>query len=172
MAPDQVAETVPEIDLEALASRGIKALLLDVDNTLVPWGSCEMAEATESWVMRAKQSFAICLLSNSVRGRRMRALSKGLDVPGFSVWGAGRKPLAGGFLRAAREVNTDPNKTAMIGDQLLADVLGGNRVGMYTVWVKPISDSEFITTRLGRVLERACVRRLRRAGLLGHLKSS
>ncbi len=166
LAPDEVADRVADIDLEALRAGGIEGLLLDVDNTLVPWATCEMDEATEDWVGRAKQGFAICLLSNSVRGKRMRRLAEQLSVPGVSAWGLGRKPFAGGFKRALRETGTEPETTAMVGDQLLADVLGGNRCGMYTIWVKLINEHEFVTTRIGRVIERFCVRKLRSAGLL------
>jgi len=166
LAPDEVADRVADIDLDALRARGLEGLLLDVDNTLVPWASCEMDESTEEWVRRAKQHFAICLLSNSVRGKRMRRLTVQLDLPGVSVWGGGRKPFTGGFMQALRRTGTESDKTAMVGDQLLADVLGGNRCGMYTIWVKLINEREFVSTRLARVLERFYVRKLEAAGLL------
>jgi len=166
LAPDEVAQRVADINLAALRERGIEGIVVDVDNTLVPWGSCEMDSATEAWVQRAKQDFSVCLLSNSVRGRRVRRLAARLGVPGVSAWGVGRKPLAGGFLRALRTTHSTPEKAAMIGDQLLADVLGGNRCGMYTIWVKLISEHEFIGTRLARVIERRCARKLRASGLL------
>lgn len=166
LAPDELAHRAAEIGLERLRSQGIEGLILDVDNTLVPWGTCDIDEETESWVRRAKQDFAVCLLSNSVRGRRMQTLAKRLDVPGISVWGLGRKPFGGGLRRALRVTGTAPGKTAMIGDQLLADILGGNRLGMHTVWVRRMSEREFVTTRAARVIEQLCARRLRSAGLM------
>jgi HAD superfamily phosphatase (TIGR01668 family) len=166
LAPDELAHRVADIELARLRSQGIEGIVLDVDNTLVPWGTCDIDEETESWVRRAKQDFAVCLLSNSVRGRRMRALARRLGVPGISVWGLGRKPFGGGLRRALRLMGTAPRQTAMIGDQLLADILGGNRVGMHTVWVRRISEREFVTTRAARPIERLCARRLRSAGLM------
>jgi len=166
LAPDELAERVADIDLARLREHGFEGLILDVDNTLTPWASCEMDEATEAWVRQAKQEFRVCLLSNSVRGKRMRALAEKLDLPGVSAWGIGRKPLRRGFLRALSATGTAPEKTVMVGDQLLADVLGGNRLGMHTIWVKRIRKREFITTRVGRVLERLCAERVRRAGLM------
>lgn len=166
LAPDELAERVADIDLARLREHGFEGLILDVDNTLTPWASCEMDEATEAWVRQAKQEFRVCLLSNSVRGKRMRALAEKLDLPGVSAWGIGRKPLRRGFLRALSATGTAPEKTVMVGDQLLADVLGGNRLGMHTIWVKRIRKREFITTRVGRVLERLCAERVRRAGFM------
>ena len=172
LAPDQVARSVSEIDLDALAVRGTEGLIIDVDNTLiagtrdVPCNAIGLDEATRSWLSRAKSMFRLCLLSNSVRGRRARQLAEELGIPGVSVWGLGRKPLRGGVWAALRQIGTAPEHTAMIGDQLLTDVLAGNRCGLYTIWVERISPREFIGTRANRIIEGWCARRLRRAGML------
>jgi len=166
LVPDEMVARVSEIDLQALARRGIEGLVLDVDNTLVPWGSIELSPETERWALAAKQRFPICLMSNSVRGRRVREVAERLGVPGLSAWGLRRKPFRGGVAAAARRLGTAPEHTAMIGDQLLTDVLAGNRMGMYTIWVQRISPHEFIATRLNRLIEGYFARRLERAGLL------
>ncbi|MCD6360624.1 MAG: YqeG family HAD IIIA-type phosphatase [Armatimonadetes bacterium] len=165
-APDEVAARVSDIDLDALARRGIEGLVLDVDNTLLPWGSADLDAGTRRWMQRARERFSICLLSNSVRGRRMRKLARELDVPGLSAWGLRRKPFRGGVMAALRRTGTAPEHTAMIGDQLLTDVLAGNRAGLYTIWVDRISPREFVLTRFNRIFEGWLARRLDRAGLL------
>jgi len=166
VAPDEVTGSLEQIDLDGLQKRGFEGLVLDVDNTLVAWGSCEISEGRERWVRAAMQRFAVCLLSNSVRGKRIRTVAEQLDVPWVSVWGLGRKPFAGGLLRSLQATGTAPAKTVLVGDQLLADVLGGNRLGMRTVWVKRISRHEFPTTKLCRPLERLLTRKLRQAGMM------
>jgi HAD superfamily phosphatase (TIGR01668 family) len=166
LAPDEVAARVSEVDLDALAERGIEGLLLDVDNTLVGWGSLDMSEATVQWLARAKARFNLCLLSNSVRGKRMRRLAEQLDIPAIAVWGLGRKPFPGGVTAALALTGTSPERTALIGDQLLTDIAAGNRSGLHTIWVEKISSTEFIGTRFNRIIESYFARRLERAGLM------
>lgn len=164
LAPDEVAVSISEVDLDALAARGIEGLLLDVDNTLVGWGSLDMSEATAEWLVRAKERFSLCLLSNSVRGKRMRRLAEQFDIPAIAVWGLRRKPFRGGVTAALRLTGTSPERTALIGDQLLTDIAAGNRSGLHTIWVEKISPHEFIGTRLNRIIENYFARQLERAG--------
>ena len=63
-------------------------------------------------------------------------------------------------------MGTKPEETAVIGDQLFTDILGGNRLDLYTVWTTPISDEEFVSTKAVRRLERIVVKRFRRKGIL------
>ncbi len=165
-APNEVAASVPDIDLAALSELGIRGLLLDVDNTLVSWGGSQMSDPVSRWVRRANESFSLCLVSNSVRGKRMRKLADEIGIPGIAVWGMGRKPFRGGMLKALALTGTSPEETAMVGDQLLTDVAAGNRCGLYTIWVQKISAREFPVTRLNRIIEAYYARRLRRAGLM------
>jgi len=165
--PDEAVGSVSEIDLDALAARGIEGLLLDLDNTLLAHGTLAMTADRAQWARRAAERFSCCLLSNSVRGRRVRRLSGELGVPGIAVWHWGRKPLSGGFRRAMSITGTSPEQTAMIGDQLLSDILGGNRTGLHTIWVERIDPCEFVVTRhVHRPIETWIARRLERAGLI------
>jgi len=166
LAPDEAVACVSEVDLDALAARGIEGLLLDVDNTLVGWGSLDMSEATSEWVARARERFSLCLLSNSVRGKRMRRLAAQLDIPAIAVFGLKRKPFRGGVRAALKLTGTSPERTALVGDQLLTDIAAGNRSGLHTIWVEKISPREFIGTRFNRIIESYFVRRLQRAGLM------
>ncbi len=166
-APDEVARSVCDIDLDALAGRGIEGLLLDVDNTLIGRGSVEPDADRCAWLEGAIERFHVCLLSNSVRGTRVRRLKERFGIDGIAVWHWDRKPCTGGVRRALALTGTAPEHTAMIGDQLLTDIWGGNRAGLYTVWVERISPREFIYTRhVHRRIEAFIARRLQRAGLL------
>lgn len=164
--PDEVVRSVAEIDLDALAARGIEGLVIDVDNTLLAHGTLEIDPERLAWARRAVKRFRVCLLSNSISGRRLRWLRELLGVPGLAVWNWNRKPFRGGFRRALALTGTAPAHTAMIGDQLLSDILGGNRAGMHTILVTPIHPREFVATRhVNRRLERMIRQRLAARGV-------
>ncbi|MGD9496633.1 MAG: YqeG family HAD IIIA-type phosphatase [Armatimonadota bacterium] len=167
LTPDEAVRSIAEISLDALVEGGIRGLLLDVDNTLVPYGSTQIDAERLAWMWQAIKRFPVCLLSNSVRGKRVQALTERLGVPGVCVWLWDRKPLGGGFRRALARLGTAPQHTAMIGDQLLTDIVGGNRAGLYTIWVQPITAREFVFTRqVSRRIERMIARRLARRGIV------
>ena len=151
--PNQVATRLEDINQQALLDRGVKALLIDVDNTLVNWRDDEIPPERRRWVEVAKEHFALGLLSNTITVQRVEQLGQRLDVPAVGRWGWGRKPFSGGYREALQSVSAPPTDAAMIGDQLLTDILGGNRLGMYTVMVHTLSDSEFFVTRINRWIE-------------------
>ena len=153
--PDALAHSVADIDFDELEELGVRGLLIDVDNTLIGHGSLEMTPERLAWAHEAMERFSVSLLSNSVRGRRVRHLCDLLGCQGVSVWMWNRKPFSGGVRKALKEIGTAPEETAMIGDQLLTDVLGGNRAGLYTIWIDKIYAREFVFTRyVQRMIER------------------
>jgi len=78
--PDQVATRLENIDQQALLDRGIKALLIDVDNTLVNWRDDQIPPERRRWVEQAKERFALCLLSNTVTVQRVKQLGQRLGL--------------------------------------------------------------------------------------------
>ncbi len=129
----------------------MKAVLLDLDNTLVPYKTYgEPPEGVVEWLQTLKQAgFQVMLVSNGSR-RRVRYWGEKLEVPGFGPAG---KPWLG-FRKALRRLALTPCEVAVVGDQLFTDVLGGNLIGAYTVLVPPLSKREMGYTRLVRRLER------------------
>jgi len=159
--PDEVVSSIEKIDLDALADRGIEGLLIDVDNTLIAHGAPEVSPERLEWVERAARRFKLCLVSNSITGRRMRRLAEAMGIPGFNVWHWDRKPSPRGLRRGMREIGTTPETTAMIGDQVITDVIAGNLAGVYTIWVEKIAEHEFIFTRqVHRRIEEFIARRM------------
>jgi HAD superfamily phosphatase (TIGR01668 family) len=162
-------ERVEQIDLAALRRQGIRALILDLDNTLVPFSRPRPARAVVRWVQEAiRQGFRPVILSNNGRGR-VREVAERLGVPCIAK---ARKPLAASYRRALTLVGARPAETAVVGDQVFTDVLGGNRLGLLTILVRPLEEREFVGTRLLRHVERAVLRRLTPAeageGCTGH----
>ena len=90
-------------------------------------------------------------------------MARVLDVPAISK---ARKPSRRAFRQALATLGTTEKETAVVGDQLFTDVLGGNRLGLYTVLVMPLSKREFFGTKAIRSLERIVLRRLIRRGLV------
>lgn len=156
LQPALVVHSVHDIDLDRLAARGIRGIIVDVDNTLVAWGGKEPPREIVDWFDRVRtRGFSVCLLSNAGE-RRVTAFATALGVP--AVPGAA-KPRRRGFLAALRLLGTEPVATAVIGDQIFTDVWGGNRLGLFTILVTPVSRREFIGTRFVRLLERVVARR-------------
>jgi HAD superfamily phosphatase (TIGR01668 family) len=152
ITPSMFAESLAAVDLDVLSSVGIRYILLDLDNTLLPWNEYNVPEESRLWVEGAKnRGMNICIASNTRNPRRLRLIADGLGV--FCIDKVG-KPL-GGRLRAAVEVmGGSLENTALIGDQVFTDVLGGNRLGMFTVLVKPMHPREFVGTKVSRFFEK------------------
>lgn len=149
--PDIYLNTVYELDIEALKGKGIKGIIVDIDNTLVSWDTRVPDQKVVDLVCRlASEGFKLCILSNNTR-KRVEEFNECLKLPAIHK---AVKPSKTAFRRAMKLMGTAAEDTAVIGDQLFTDVLGGNRMNLFTVLVSPISDKEFIWTRLVRRLEK------------------
>ncbi|MBO8141458.1 MAG: YqeG family HAD IIIA-type phosphatase [Firmicutes bacterium] len=163
LKPDACYPSLYEVDLDGLSRKGIRGLILDLDNTIVEYANASVPDRAVAWVREAlDRGFRVCITSNAVTGR-VAAFSEALGVPGIAN---AVKPASWPFRRALKLLGTAPRETAVIGDQVFTDVLGGNRLGMFTVLVNPLSTAEMVTTRLVRLLERRALAYLRRKGLL------
>jgi len=160
LTPHLRSERLWTIALPPLHARGLRALLVDVDNTIIPTGGHEPNPDALAWLARAQQhGFALCLVSNARPGR-VAALAQRIGAQGVSKgpWWKPGKPLSYLFRRGLACLGADPAATAVIGDQVFTDVLGGNALGLTTILVRPLSEHEFIGTRLTRLMERLVLR--------------
>jgi HAD superfamily phosphatase (TIGR01668 family) len=151
--PKAYVESIAEVDINELKRNGIKGLIIDLDNTLVEWNGDVnlMSHGVREWLTKAKEEgFRLCLVSNGLN-ERVTIAGQTLGIP---VVSSAAKPRRRPFLLALEKMGTGISDTAVIGDQLFTDIFGGNRVGLYTVLVKPISQHEFCATRIVRRLER------------------
>ncbi len=151
LIPTRYVPSILALDPGALATEGIQGLILDLDNTVVAWNASAPTEAVRQWVGRVREAgVRACIVSNNFSGRA-QAIGRVLDVP---VVAAAVKPIPWGFRRAMALMGTRPEQTALIGDQVFTDILGGNLLGVRTILVEPLSEQEFPTTRLVRRVER------------------
>ncbi len=155
--PDAYISSLADITPRYFIERGIKGLIIDLDNTLLSWESGAI-EPEISGILKEyiAAGLKLCVVSNSFNSRVSGILSP-LGIPGVAM---ARKPRRKPFLKAMKILGTGTNETAVIGDQLFTDVCGGNRLGFYTVLVKPISKKEFLGTRVVRIAEKIVIRKL------------
>ncbi|HHW55441.1 MAG: YqeG family HAD IIIA-type phosphatase [bacterium] len=163
LCPREYVDSIFSIPLVKLKEGGIEGLIFDLDNTLTGWKTEELDIKTRQWFAKLKEmGFRVCLVSNNKKDR-VSNFGRILGVPALSK---ARKPRRRAFREAMRIMNTRPETTAVIGDQIFTDVLGGNRLGLYTILVVPLSKQEFIGTRCMRHLERVVLKILARRNLL------
>jgi HAD superfamily (subfamily IIIA) phosphatase, TIGR01668 len=163
LCPRVQAESVLELDLSELQKVGIRGIIFDLDNTLVEWKQENITPEVIKLVSRFKDAgFKMCILSNALE-HRVEAVANLLEIPYVS---RAAKPRKLPFKKALEYMDTEPEETAVVGDQLFTDILGGNRMELYTIWTPPLSDTEFISTKAVRQIERLVIKRFRRKGIL------
>ena len=144
------------IDLDALRAAGVRALLLDIDNTVSPHHSTEVVPGMPEWLASLPDAgFGVRFVSNNWHAD----LAARAAVLGYPAVGKAKKPLPFGFRRAARELGVQVSECAVIGDQLFTDILGGNLAGAVTVLVDPLTSADMAHTRVLRHIERVIMRR-------------
>ncbi len=149
--PDLMVDKVQNIDLNVLKEKGIKGLILDIDNTLVPQYTKEAGENVVKWIERLKrEGLNACIVSNASR-TRVGKFNERLKI--LAIHRA-TKPSAKAFIRAVKLMGISLNEAAVVGDQIFTDVYGGNKLNMLTVLVSPIDKREVLIVRLKRFAEK------------------
>lgn len=159
--PNEHVKSIFDIQPETLKTRGIKGIITDLDNTLVPWDVRNATPEVGQWFkLMEEHNIKITILSNNNLDR-VKAFSDPLGTP--YVYSA-RKPLGRAFKKVAKEMDLKKDEMVVVGDQLLTDVLGGNSAGFYTILVVPIVESDAKITQFNRRIERMLLRYFRSKG--------
>lgn len=148
--PDRYVASTYVIDFEKLYEDGIRGLIFDIDNTLVPHGAPADERAEELFARLKKIGFECCLISNN-QEPRVKMFNKNIHVD--YVYNA-HKPSKKNYRKAMMIMGTDTESTVFIGDQLFTDVWGAKRTGIPNILVKPIHPKEEIQIVLKRRLEK------------------
>ena len=136
LIPRGVYDHVTHISPELLARKGIKLVLADLDNTLVPYQVTEPGEDIINWKKALEeQGITLFLLSNSRKPGRPGAFAEKL---GIDFIGHAGKPKKKGYLAAMERMGCTPEQTVMVGDQIFTDTWGGHNAGVTPLLVKPI----------------------------------
>ena len=158
LTPDAIVDRVEDIEPEQLRALNVRGIALDLDNTIVPWHTADVAPKVRAWVRRVQASgLRVCLVTNNY-AQQAHDVAAMLSVP--MVAGA-LKPVPIAFRRALAALSMPARETAVIGDQLFTDVLGGKLLGMKAILVSPLGSREFFTTRFMRMMERPLLARMR-----------
>ena len=156
LRPRVILPSVQAITPAFMEAHGLLGLLLDLDNTLIPYRSYQDHLEVVRWAQELRSGgYALYLLSNATR-ERARIWTERLGFQGVGLAG---KPFGREYRRGLKTVGLPAGQVGMVGDQLFTDVLGGNLSGLFTIMVQPISDNALPHTRLTRHLERLVLRR-------------
>ncbi|WP_276517640.1 YqeG family HAD IIIA-type phosphatase [Brevibacillus reuszeri] len=163
LMPSQFVESIHHIDIDQLKRNKVRAVITDLDNTLVEWDRPLATPEVENWLKRLHEAdIQVTVVSNNNKERVDRFCSP-LDI-GFIC--SARKPTNRAFLQAVRQMNVTIAETVVIGDQLFTDVLGGNRLGFHTILVVPVAQTDGFWTRFNRQLERVALIWMERKGMV------
>ena len=134
--PRGVYPSIAHISPKALADRGIKLVLADLDNTLVPYKVPEPTAEVFAWKQALEaEGIQLFLLSNSRKPTRPGHFAHAL---GIDFIGHAGKPKKGGYLRALEQTGVSREQAVMVGDQIFTDTLGACRMGIVPLLVEPI----------------------------------
>lgn len=147
--PDNEAGSIDSIDFQGLYQSGRRAVIFDIDNTLVPHGAPADPHAIAFFQGLRAMGFKTMLLSNN-KEPRVKSFAREVGSP--YLFKAG-KPKAAGYRRAMEEMGSSPADTVFVGDQLFTDIWGAKKAGIVTYLVRPIHPREEIQIVLKRRLE-------------------
>lgn len=160
--PDKYYQSIYSINYKALKKAKIKCLIFDLDNTLAPVSINNPTSEVKELMEQLKElDFKVIIMSNSNK-RRIEPFknSYGVDASAMSL-----KPLSIRYKKIMRVYKLSPSEIAAIGDQLVTDIYGANRLGLLSILVNPISNYDKKITSLNRFLERKILTKLEKKDL-------
>ena len=177
--PEYRFSSLIKITPEWMHRHHYRVLLADIDNTLLPRGSCDVPETYINWLIRMQQQGVAVVLATNNGGKRTSAIEKQLSNHGLQIpiltWAG--KPFPGAYTGAMRllgeshladhvDTVTQLSDVLAAGDQLFTDVLGAHWYNLPAVWLRPLSRNDFIGTKVLRLLEKWVARYLEKKGIL------
>lgn len=144
---------ITDVDVDELAASGVRCVLFDRDNTVVPRDTGVAPADVMDWICRVREAgIALCMVSNNFHSQQVEASAAEL---GCAVVHHAMKPAPFAVRRALALVSVDASEAVLIGDQVFTDVMAGNIAGVRTILVEPQSTSDLWYTHIFRVFERA-----------------
>lgn len=163
LCPSCYIPSIFDLDVDDLAGNGMRGIILDLDNTLIHWKSDSPGHEVIQWFKTlADKGFRACIVSNNMHSR-VTQMAEFFGIPAVA---RAAKPRRRAFREAMEIMGTSESETVVIGDQVFTDILGANRLGLFSVLVVPLDRREFIGTRLVRKVESMVLGHLTRKGLL------
>ena len=153
--PNVKLDKITDISISVLNKYNINSLILDVDNTLSTHHGQVLTDGLEDWLkLMNENGIKMTVLSNS-KSKRLEPFAKKIGLDYISM---GLKPLPFGFWRALKRLGSKRKNTAIVGDQVFTDIVGGNCVGLITVLLTPIKLETSLRFRIKRKIESFVIR--------------
>ena len=159
--PKKYYKSIESIDYDLLKKNNIKCLIFDLDNTISPTDKNVVSKEKVELFKRINKEFIIYILSNNNHKTRLDEVSNIIGVKYISF---ALKPLSKGFRKIKKLENIEYNEMCVIGDQIVTDIIGGNRLGILTILVDPIGEDLKITS-VNRKIEKVIIKNLKKKGL-------
>ncbi len=157
--PKLYLSSVKDITIEILNKNNIKALILDIDNTLIDYYK-NLSEDIIKWAAGLKQQGIILyILSNTNKEEKVRTVAEKLKIE-YEFFA--KKPFKKGFIKIQKKLNIPESNIGVVGDQIFTDVIGGNRCNMFTILVDPIDKKDFWYTAWKRPIEDRIKRKIKK----------
>ena len=160
--PDIYQKSIYTIDYSKLLSRGIKCLLFDLDNTIVPISATKSNQKLRDLFEEVRNiGLKPIIMSNSGK-KRVEPFKDDLYVDAAC---SSLKPLPFKYKKIMSIYDVKPDEIAAVGDQLMTDVFGANKLGILTILVNPISTNDFKITHINRFFERKIMKHFAKKGV-------
>ena len=148
--PKTYLNKVQDITIQFLIENKIKALILDVDNTLIDYYK-NLSDDVIEWAHSLQgQGIKMYILSNTNKKEKVEKVANSLEIP-YKLFA--RKPSKRGFMKIQKEIKIEPENIGVVGDQIFTDVIGGNRCNMFTILVDPVTPKDYWYTAWKRPIE-------------------
>lgn len=161
--PDEHVPSIFDITPQKLSKMGIKGVITDLDNTLVEWNRADATPELMQWIEQMRDEGIVITVVSNNNERRVRQFSDPVPLP--FIYKA-RKPMVKSFRRAMRDMQMQTDEIVIVGDQILTDVLGGNRLGAHTILVVPIARNDSWYTKVNRKMEQYILAWMKRKGMI------
>ena len=159
LIPKMLCPALTDLTVERLHRAGVTFLMLDFDNTIVPYTNDVPTPEMEAWLQAMQASdIGLCVVSNSHKTR----VVKFCEARGIPCITHSKKPFSKGIFQCRDKFSLDLSHAALVGDQIYTDTLGGNRLGALTCYVETIDRGDFWIGARYHLLERAFIRRAKR----------
>ncbi len=161
LTPDIYLEHVSMVTPKLLEKRGIKALILDVDNTLTRHNSQELSKEVEDWISLMKANGIKLMIASNNNAPRVAPFAQKIGIEAIPN---SMKPFPVGYRKAQEKMGLPAQQIAVVGDQVYTDIVGANCCGMLSIMVKYFQPESYFFFKIKRFFERPVIRRYEKRG--------
>lgn len=159
LMPSEICQSVEHINIDQLQAKGIKTLLIDIDNTLLTYSETQVGLQKVNWIQMVKSmGFEIILVTNNSRVRRVRRVCQQLELPGVCF---ALKPFTWSVREFCRVYQVSLSECAVIGDQMFTDIIFGNWIRAHSILVDPLDKRLSFVKTVQREIELFLIKKLK-----------